>query len=114
MAEFIRKPYQVIDLTNEQIMELARLMKRPTGIKRMIHYVEINTADGPINFGKVIKDFQWDMIDLLQDNDRSILLASRQMSKCVTVDTKIEIKNEITKQIEKITIGQFHDKTNHK
>lgn len=75
MADYIRKANQVIPLTLEQTMEMARLMKRPTGVRRFVHYVEIATADGPMNFGKVIKDFQWDMIDLMQQNDRAILLA---------------------------------------
>lgn len=81
MADYIRRANQSIPLTFEQTMEMARLMKRPTGVRRFIHYVEINTGDGPMNFGKVIKDFQFDMIDLFQNSDRSILLASRQMSK---------------------------------
>lgn len=75
MASYIRKANQVIPLTMEQTLEMARLMKRPTGVRRFVHYCDINTADGPINFGKVIKDFQYDMIDLFQQNDRSILLA---------------------------------------
>ena len=75
MADYIRKAHQSIPLTMEQTLEMARLMKRPTGVRRFIHYVEINTADGPINFGKIIKKFQFDMIDLFQNNDRSILLA---------------------------------------
>lgn len=81
MAEYIRKAGQSITLSTEQVMEMARLMRRPTGVRRFVHYVEINTADGPLNFGKIIKDFQWDMLDLMQQNDRAILLASRQMSK---------------------------------
>lgn len=81
MADYIRRAGQEIPLTMQQTLEMARLMKRPTGVRRFIHYCEINTADGPINFGKVIKDFQFDMIDLFQQSERSILLASRQMSK---------------------------------
>ena len=75
MAEFIRRAYQEIPLNHDQVMEMARIMKRPTGARRFVHYVEIGTADGPLNFGKVIKDFQFDMIDLMQQNERSILLA---------------------------------------
>jgi phage terminase large subunit-like protein len=81
MADYIRKADQEIPLTPEQVMEMARLMKRPSGLMRFIHYIDIDTADGPINFGKVIKDFQFDMLRTFQDNDRSIILASRQMSK---------------------------------
>jgi len=43
-ADYIRKPGQEIALTVPQLMEMARLMKRPTGIRRFVHYVEINTA----------------------------------------------------------------------
>jgi len=81
MADYIRKADQEIPLTQEQVMEMARLMKRPTGLMRFIHYIDIDTADGPINFGKVIKDFQFDMLKTFQNYDRSIILASRQMSK---------------------------------
>lgn len=81
MSDFIRKANQDIPLNKEQFMEMARIMKRPTGLRRFTHYVEIGTADGPLNFGKIIKDYQFDMLDLFQNNDRSILLASRQMSK---------------------------------
>jgi len=107
--DFIRKPYEEVPLTKEQLLEMARLYKRPTGLKRFVNYVEINTADGPINFGKVIKDFQYDMLDLMQNNDRSVLLASRQMSKCVTGDTSITIKNDKTGEEREITIKEFHE-----
>lgn len=108
MADYIRRADQSIPLTLEQTLEMARLMKRPTGVRRFVHYVEINTADGPLNFGKVIKDFQFDMIDLFQNSERSILLASRQMSKCVTGDTMITVKNDRTGEEMDISIEEFH------
>ena len=106
---YIRKPNQVIPLTKEQTLEFARIMKRPNGVKRFVHYVDINTADGPKNFGTVIKPFQYDMIDLMQSNDRAILLASRQMSKCVTGDTNITIRNDKTGEEMEITMEEFHN-----
>ena len=109
MAEFIRSAYQEIPLTREQVLEMARIMKRPTGVRRFVHYVEINTADGPMNFGKIIKPFQYDMIDLLQQNERSILLASRQMSKCVTGDAMITVRNDKTGEEMEISIEEFHE-----
>jgi hypothetical protein len=112
MADYIRRADQKIPLNLEQTMELARLMKRPTGVRRFIHYVEINTADGPVNFGKAIKDFQFDMIDLFQQSERSILLASRQMSKCVTGDTKITVRNDATGEEMELTIAEFHNLQN--
>ena len=109
MADYIRRAGQEIPLTMQQTLEIARLMKRPTGVRRFIHYCEINTADGPINFGKVIKDFQFDMIDLFQQSERSILLASRQMSKCVIGDTMITVRNDKTGEEMEITIEEFHE-----
>lgn len=108
MAEYIRRANQAIPLNSQQMMEMARVMKRPTGIKRFVNHVEIVTSDGPENFGKVIKPFQYDMIDLFQNSERSILLASRQMSKCVTGDTKITVRNDNTGEIQDITIEEFH------
>jgi len=75
MADYIRKADEQISLSMEQTIEMARLMRRPTGVRRFVHYVEIMTANGPLNFGTVIKDFQWDMISLFQNSERSILLA---------------------------------------
>lgn len=109
MADFIRRPYEEIPLTQEQVMEFARLMKRPNGVHRFAHYVEIGTADGPLNFGSVIKDFQHDMLDLMQNNERSILLASRQMSKCVTGDSMITVRNDKTSEEMEISIEEFHE-----
>jgi hypothetical protein len=44
MADYIRRADQKITLSLEQAMEMARLMKRPSGVRRFIHYVDINTA----------------------------------------------------------------------
>lgn len=108
--DFIRKAYQNIPLTEEQLLEMARLMKRPTGLKRFIHYVDIDTKKGPQKLANVIKPYQFDMLELMQNNDRTILLASRQMSKCVYKDTKIIVKNNKTQQIEEITIEDFFER----
>ena len=108
MADYIRKAYQQISLSMEQTVEMARLMKRPTGVRRFIHYVDINTRTGPLNFGKVIKDFQFDMIDLFQNSERSMLLASRQMSKCIIGESKITVRDELTKEVFTLSIEDFH------
>lgn len=109
MSDYIRKANQQIPLSMQQAVEMARLMKRPTGVRRFVHYVEINTAIGPINFGKVIKPYQIDMIDLFQNSERSILLASRQMSKCVSGDAKITVRNDTTGEEMELTIEEFHN-----
>lgn len=114
MAVYIRKPYQEIPLSLEQAVEMARIIRRPTGVRRFIHYIDINTEDGPLNFGKVIKDFQFDMIDLFQQNDRSILLASRQMSKCVVGKTQVQVRNDITGEEISTTIEDFHEMVSKK
>lgn len=49
------------------------------------------------------------MIDLFQQSERSILLASRQMSKCVSGDTKITVRNDKTGEEMEITIEEFHE-----
>lgn len=109
MSDFIRKQNQDIPLNQAQFMEMARVMKRPTGLRRFTHYVEIGTADGPLNFGTIIKDYQFDMLDLFQNNDRSILLASRQMSKCVIGETMITVRNDKTGEEMEISIEEFHE-----
>jgi len=112
MAEYIRRADQAISLSIEQTMEMIRLVKRPNGVKRFVHYVDIITASGPLNFGKVIKSFQYDMIDLFQSTERSILLASRQMSKCVKGDTMITVRNDKSGEEMNITMKEFHNLQN--
>jgi hypothetical protein len=109
MVEYIRKPNQVMELTKDQVLEFARIMKRPSGIRRFVHFVDIDTADGPKNFGKIIKPFQFDMINLMQKNDRAILLASRQMSKCIVGKNLINVRNDATGQEIELTIEEFHN-----
>lgn len=49
-------------------------------------------------------------IDII-DNDRfTIILAPRQSGKCVKSNTKIKVRNKKTGVIEKISIGEFHNK----
>jgi len=109
VAEYIRKAGQEIPLNAEQVAEMYRLMKRPTGARRFVNYVDIITADGPVNFGKCIKPFQYDIIDLFQQNERSVLLASRQMSKCVTGDSMITVRNDKTGVEREISMEAFHE-----
>jgi hypothetical protein len=113
MADYIRRANQEISLSLEQTMEMARLMRRPTGLKRFTYYCDINTSDGPVNFAKVIKPYQFEMLDLFQNSERSILLASRQMSKCVKGNSIITVRNDLTGEIMEFTIKEFHDMTKH-
>jgi hypothetical protein len=50
---------------------------------------------------------------LFQNSERSILLASRQMSKCVTGDSMITVRNDKTGQEMKISIEEFHEMHQH-
>jgi len=109
VSDFIRKANQQIALTLEQTVEMARLYKRPTGVFRFLHYCLVNTETGEQNFAKVFKPYQRDMLSLFQNHDRAILLASRQMSKCVSGETIISVKNDKTGEIMDLTIEEFHE-----
>lgn len=50
---------------------------------------------------------QKELLQHLVDNDRNIVLASRQVGKCVFKDTKIKIKNKKTNEIQEISIFDF-------
>lgn len=64
------------------------------------------------DFGKhIIKLFpkQREFLNLLVNEKRIVVTASRQSSKCVCEDTKIKIKNKKTEEIKEITIGEFKE-----
>lgn len=105
--EYIRKAHEQVQLTKEQILDIAKCMKRPDGIFHFTNFVDIDTAQGPKRLSSVIKPFQFDMLNLMQNNDRSILLASRQMSKCVVGNTKVQVL--INNKEKEMTINEIFE-----
>ena len=56
-----------------------------------------------------LRDYQKEMLKLMHDNRLMAANLSRQLGKCVTYDTIINIRNKKTKKVESISIGDFHE-----
>ena len=65
-----------------------------------------------IDYGTIkvqLRDYQKDMLKLMHENRLQINNLSRQLGKCSQKNTYINIRNKTTGQIQKITIGEFHE-----
>lgn len=58
-------------------------------------------------------DKQKQMLRHLVENDRNIVLSSRQTGKCVQYDSRVKIRNKKTGQIETIEIGKLFDRVHN-
>jgi hypothetical protein len=70
------------------------------------HYCKIKLEDGTIGQMK-LRDYQKDIIKLYTENRYSILMASRQIGKCLIFNTLINIKDEYGK-IYKVNLGKIY------
>jgi hypothetical protein len=78
--------------------------------KRSVHYFaenycKIKREDSTIGEIK-LRDYQVDMINLFNDNRFSILMASRQTGKCVSMKSFIYIQSD--DKIIKLTFGELY------
>jgi hypothetical protein len=71
------------------------------------NYCKIKLEDGTVGQMK-LRDYQKDILRLYTENRYSILMASRQVGKCFSYDTVLNIKDEITNKIYKICIGKLY------
>jgi len=70
-------------------------------------YVHIKREDGTVGNMK-LRDYQKDIIDLYTKNRFSILMASRQMGKCVSFATNVTIRDNTTHRIYDISMGELY------
>lgn len=70
-------------------------------------YVHIKREDGSVGNMK-LRDYQKDIIDLYTKNRFSILMASRQMGKCVSFSTMVTVRDNIQHRVIDITMGELY------
>jgi hypothetical protein len=73
------------------------------------HYCKIKLEDGTVGQMK-LRDYQKDIIKLYTENRYSILMASRQVGKCLTFNTLLNLKDENGTNF-KINIGKLYYET---
>lgn len=104
----VRKASVPFGYTNQELNEKLKC-------KLSIHYFaenycKIKLEDGTIGQMK-IRDYQQKIIDLYNNNRFSILMASRQVGKCTSPFSLINIKDETTNEIYETTFYQLYYNT---
>lgn len=112
--------HEKIWFNNEPGVRKAKLKFAPTKheldeytkCKLNIHYFaekycKIKREDGSVG-PMVLRDYQKKMIDLMTQNNYSILMCSRQTGKCNTLITKVLIKNTQTNESYETTLGEIY------
>lgn len=84
----VKKPYLPVEITDEEIEEFSKCAVDP--IYFITNYVYITSPKyGSIKFR--LFPYQYDIIKAFHAHRFNVLLAARQMGKCVTADTKISV-----------------------
>ena len=108
----LNKPNQLITARNKEefeqmIMAIARSKRDIVWwAENFFRIVSLNTGLSIIK----LYDKQKQMLRHLVENDRNIVLSSRQTGKCVQYDSYVKIRNKKTGQIETIEIGKLFDR----
>jgi hypothetical protein len=82
----IKRPFQETEYTQENIAQLIRCKNDP------IYFIETFVKVQHPKLGIVpmeLYEYQREMIDAIHNNKDTIILASRQLGKCVLADTRI-------------------------
>ena len=101
----VRKAYLKFAMTKKEIKEYYES-------KMSVHYFaqkycQIKLEDGSIGHMK-LRDYQKDIIDLYTKNRFSILLASRQVGKCVSFFTNVDVFDENKNKTEEVPIFELY------
>lgn len=73
------------------------------------HYCKIKLEDGTVG-QMTLRDYQKDIIKLYTENRYSILMASRQVGKCLTFNALLNVKDE-NGNIFRINVGRLYYET---
>lgn len=96
----------IIRYEDWQIQELRKCSRDP--IYFIENYCKIVSLDhGIIPFK--LYEYQKEAVETILSNRKVILMTARQMGKCVSENTLINIRNKETKEVSKITIGEFYE-----
>ena len=97
-----------IQYTQDQIKEIIKCSSDP--IYFIENYVHINTVDHGKQLMKLY-DTQKNVIRGYHHNKQVVLLSSRQLGKCVCINTIVKIRNPVYNNGESFTctIGEFYD-----
>lgn len=78
----------------------------------IVYFAENYCSIEHIDYGVIsvdLRDYQRDMLEIMDSNRMTVCNLSRQLGKCVGSDTYIKIRNKKTKEIVELTISEFHE-----
>ena len=94
-----------LQYTKEQIEEYIKCKEDP--IYFIKNYIKIISLDkGLINFE--LFDYQINFIKAVHENRRVIGMFPRQMGKCLSLNTKVKLKQKSTGKVVEVTLGEFY------
>ena len=94
-----------ISYTQEQVEEYLRCRNDPVYFIK--NYCKIVSLDqGLINFN--LYNYQIRFINAIHKNNRVISMQPRQMGKCLSINTKVKLKQKSTNEIFECTLGEFY------
>jgi hypothetical protein len=100
----IKKPGKKTEFTQEMLIEYAKCIQDPQYFAEQ-YYKVVHQLEG----AQIIKlrSYQKRILTNYLKENLNILMASRQVGKCVQANTLVYIRNKYTKKIETIEIGKL-------
>jgi len=103
-----------IDVENMPYINPETQTLKQSGVQYFAEkYCKIKLDDGGVG-DMILRDYQKNILNLFMDNDRAILMASRQVGKCVDMLTIVEYFDEKNKKLKKCAMYKilFKNKQN--
>lgn len=105
-SDDLRPAGATIEYTSEMILEYIKCSQDP--IYFITNYVTVVHPDRGAVLMKLYP-FQEDMIRLYHENKRVVGMFPRQYGKCLSINTKVKLKQKSTNEIFECTLGEFYD-----
>jgi hypothetical protein len=104
----VRRSNITFAMTNDEVSEYAKC-------KLSVHYFaekycKIKLDDGSIGSMK-LRNYQKDIIDLYTKNRFSILMASRQIGKCISAFTRLSVVDDFKKEVYDVPFYELYYST---
>lgn len=87
--------------------ELSEIQKCADSVLYFANNYAYTMTDGGMTQIK-LRDYQEEVLDIYQNNKEVVFMASRQIGKCVTGDTMINVRHKQTKEVKQIQIQQLY------
>jgi hypothetical protein len=87
----LRKPHLLFEYTQDEIEEMVRCKQDVNYFANHYAYT-MNPSTGALNL-ITLRDYQEDLLNTINDNRYTVIVAARQSGKCVSPNTVVETEN---------------------